>query len=70
MEKRHTIRMSEDTAKRLKKMAALAELTQGDLLKVLLEMRRGGSELAPDEITEAAQEVVRYLSSHPQGGPR
>ncbi len=65
---RHTIWMDVEAVTRLKKIAALAELTQGDLLKVLLEMQSAGFELTPDEITQASDAVVDYLTSRPQQG--
>lgn len=61
MEKRHTIRMSEDTARRLKIMAARCGLSQGGLLQhFLLALQDDGYELTPEEITQAARVVVEY----------
>jgi len=70
MEKtRHTIRLSQDTAKRLKVEAAKAGLPQGELLEALLLMVERG------QLTEA--DLARALTEHnlrgnslPQGGPR
>lgn len=61
MEKRHTIRMSEDTARRLKIMAARCGLSQGGLLQhFLLALQDDGYELTPEEITQAARVVVEH----------
>ena len=61
IEKRHTIRMSEDTARRLKIMAARCGLSQGGLLQhFLLALQHAGYELTPEEITQAARVVVEY----------
>lgn len=64
MEKRHTIRMSEDTARRLKVMAAQCGMTQGGLLQqFLLALQDDGYALTPEEITQAARVVVEYLTT-------
>lgn len=61
MEKRHTIRMSEDTARRLKIISARCGLSQGGLLQhFLLALQDDGYELTPEEITQAARAVVEY----------
>lgn len=61
MEKRHTIRMSEDTAKRLKVLAARCGLSQGGLLQhFLLALQDDGYDLTPEEITQAARVVVEH----------
>lgn len=68
MEKRHTIRMTADTAKRLKVMAAQCGMTQGGLLQqFLFALQNDGHELTPEEITQAARVVVEYLTT-PKGG--
>ncbi len=64
---RHTLWLDVEVVTRLKKIAALAELTQGDLLKTLLEMQSAGFELTPFEIEQASHAVVDYLTSRPQG---
>ena len=61
MEKRHTIRLSPDTARALKVRAAEAGLTQGELLTTLLKL------LARGEITDAKFSegmTMNYLESH------
>ncbi|MGE4442534.1 MAG: hypothetical protein AB7D27_13755 [Desulfomicrobium sp.] len=63
---RHTIWLEVETVARLKKIAALAELSQGDLFKTLLEMSKDGFALTPVEIEQAADAVVDYLTSRPQ----
>jgi len=67
---RHTIWMDVEAVARLKKIAALAELSQGDLLQTLLEMQRAGFELTPGEIEQAADAVVDYICDHPKDSTR
>lgn len=69
---RHTVWLDVEVVARLKKIAALAELSQGDLLKTLLEMNRAGFELTPGEIEQAADAVVDFVCGHglPQGDSR
>ena len=65
---RHTIWMDAEAVRRLKKIAALAELSQGDLVKTMIGMRDAGFELTPNEIEQAADAVVDYMIEHPKGG--
>ncbi|NCC85738.1 MAG: hypothetical protein EOM03_16700 [Clostridia bacterium] len=58
MEKRHTIRMSEDTARRLKIMAARCGLSQGGLLQHFL--------LALQDWTNAASDNIDFCAVSPQ----
>lgn len=69
MEKRHTIRMSSDTARRLKIMSATVGVPQGDLLSVLLTLAAKG-ELTDDQIAAAMTENFLRSRSFPMGGPR
>ncbi|NLW80698.1 MAG: ribbon-helix-helix protein, CopG family [Desulfovibrionales bacterium] len=69
MEKRHTIRMTEDTAKRLKVMAAVTGKPQGELLEALLLMAADGR-LSDEQMAKALTENWLRGYSLPQGGPR
>lgn len=64
MEKRHTIRMSEDTAKRLKVMSAMTGKPQGELLEALLIMVADGR-MTDEQMAKALTE--NWLRSLPQG---
>lgn len=68
-QKRHTIRMTEATARELKVMAAQAGLTQGTLLEALLIMNRDGR-LTDEEFTRALRDHHMRSYSLPQGGIR
>ncbi|NLW81407.1 MAG: hypothetical protein GXY42_07005 [Desulfovibrionales bacterium] len=62
MEKtRHTIRLSQDTARRLKVRAAEAGLTQGELLATLLKLKDRG-EISDEKFSEAM--ARNYFESH------
>lgn len=67
--KKHTIRMSAETARRLKVMAAAVEMSQGELLKALLAVHRD-SPLTDQEYEDLKVRFVEYLCRHPQAGPR
>lgn len=69
MEKRHTIRMTEATAKALKVQAAVAGVKQGELLEALLTLAARG-DLTDDQIAKALTEHNLRGYSLPQGGPR
>ncbi|NCC85251.1 MAG: hypothetical protein EOM03_14160 [Clostridia bacterium] len=61
MEKRHTIRMSPDTIRRLKVLAARSGLSQGCLLQHFLrELQDDGRELTAEEISQAARVVNKH----------
>ena len=66
MEKRHTIRMSEDTARRLKIMAAQVGKPQGELLEALLIMVADGR-LTDEELAKAMTENFMRGYSLPRG---
>lgn len=66
---RHTIRLSQDTAKRLKVMAAVVGKPQGELLEALLIMAADGR-LSDEEMAKALTANYLRTRSIPQGGPR
>ena len=69
--KKHTIRLTPDTAKRLKVLAARAGLTQGRLLELFLsELMDAGFELTPDQYQAACDLVYEFTFGKPRGAVR
>jgi hypothetical protein len=66
---RHTLRLTPDTARRLKVMSAMVGKTQGELLEALLIMVADGR-LTDEEMSRALAESWLRGYSLPQGGPR
>lgn len=69
MGKRHTIRMTEATARRLKVMAAQVGKPQGKLLEALLLMVADGR-LSDEDMAKALTENFMRGYTLPQGGVR
>jgi predicted DNA-binding protein len=69
MEKRHTIRMTETTARRLKVMAAQVGKPQGKVLEALLLMVADGR-LGDEDMAKALTENFMRGYTLPQGSIR